>query len=363
MRFYEIIITDPNNGADPIIFTSWVENPPFPSSVFGGRSDLGALNVSFDFQISPYSSPRGASIIEISGIDLKLISQAYDLNNRNIKISAGFKPGQPLATEASRYQSGPILIGKIFQAYGNWIGTNMTLNLVVVSGESPPSSVYGPPATASQTSVVPVTRPPTGTLNAPINGVFEMPQGMFISEAIRNFLTTALPSFTIASININPDFVRSYPIAGYYRTLTEFNEWLFRFSRSVVGRANYGGINIRIEQGNQIHVYDNSSSPRNIDIKFFDLIGQPTWIEANRIQFKCPMRADLQVQYTVTLPVGFYGVFPNQPTGPGIMPSRSRSAQQGKYTVNELRHVGNFRQSDANSWVTVVTCIFEPAGT
>ena len=101
MRYYEIIITDPTGGAEPIVFTSWFENPPFPSSVFGGRSDLGALNVSFDFQIAPFSNPRGASIIEISGIDLKLISRAFDLNDRNIKISAGFKPGLPLASEAA----------------------------------------------------------------------------------------------------------------------------------------------------------------------------------------------------------------------------------------------------------------------
>lgn len=362
MRFYEIEIIDPTGGADPIIFTSWVQNPAFPSSAFGARSDLGALNVNFDLQIVPYATPRGASVIEIWGIDLAMISQANDLNNRLIRVSAGFKPGLPLATFASRNQSGPILSGFILQAYGNWIGTNMTLNLVVSPGSPPVSSTQiGPPATAAQSAATSSTRPPTGSLTQPINGVFDMTPGMPVSTAIRNFLSAALPTFTITSINIDPDFTLPYHQAGVYRTLSQFNEWINRFSRNISSRALYSGINIRIEQGNQIVVYDNSGTPTNIELSFVDLIGQPTWIAPFQIQFKCPMRSDLQVGYTVTMPPGYYNILPNQPGGPGIMPTRSRTAQQGKTIINELRHVGNFRQPDANSWVTVATCAFLPA--
>jgi hypothetical protein len=357
MRYYEIEITDPTGKADPLKFTSWVENPAFPGSIFGSRSDLGALNVNFDFQVVPYSTPRGASMVEIWGIDLETISQANNLNNRSIKISAGFKPGLPLATYASQYQSGPILLGFILQAYGNWIGTNMTLNLVISPGSPPTTTTTA--ATAAQTSSTTTARPPTGTLNQPINGNFSMPAGVKVSTAVRNFLSAALPSFTITSININPDFSLSYPQAGVYLTLNQFNEWINRFSRGIVG-GNYGGINIRIEQGNQIVVYDNNGLPNNIELSFVDLIGQPTWIAPFTIQFKCPMRADLQVGYTVTMPPGFYNILPNQPGGPGIMPNRSRTAQQGKTIITELRHVGNFRQPDANSWVTVATCAFLP---
>jgi hypothetical protein len=359
MRFYEIEITDPTGGASPIIFTSWVQNPAFPSSAFGSRSDLGALNVNFDLHVVPYATPRGASMVEIWGIDLATISQANDLSNRIIRVSAGFKPGLPLATFASRYQSGPILTGFILQAYGNWIGTNMTLNLVVAAG-SPPAPAFGPPATAAQSSLQSPTRPPTGSLAQPINGTFDMPPGMPVSVAIRNFLSTALPSFTIRSINITPDFTLEGRQVGVYRTLSQFNEWINRFSRTP-GRLFYSGINIRIEQGNQIVVYDNSGTSTNVELSFVDLIGQPAWIGPFMIQFKCPMRSDLQVGYTVTMPPGYYNILPNQPGGPGVMPNRSRTAQQGTTTITELRHVGNFRQPDANSWVTVATCAFLPA--
>lgn len=360
MRYYEIEITDPTGSAPPLIFTSWVQNPTFPSSVFGSYSDLGALNVNFDFYIVPYCTPRGASMVEIQGIDLKTISGANNLNGKSIKISAGFKPGLPLATHAnSNNKSGPILFGYIFQAYGNWIGTNMTLNLIILPGAPAPSSTTA--TTAAQTSTTTTARPPTGTVQQPFNGRFEMPAGMFVSQAIRNFLATAMPNFTIQSFQLSRDFSTAYPQGGAFSSLAQFNEWIYNYSRSVVGN-NYGGINIRIEQGNKIVVYDirtsGQATARNIE--FLDLIGQPTWMGPNQIQFKCPMRADLQVGYGVTMPVGFYTISPNQPGGIGIITSRSRTAQQGTTVITELRHVGNFRQPDANSWVTVITCSFVP---
>jgi hypothetical protein len=70
------------------------------------------------------------------------------------------------------------------------------------------------------------------------------------------------------------------------------------------------------------------------------------------------MRADLQVGYNVKLPEGFYGVQPNAPSIP--YDYRFQSAQQDRYNIIELRHVGNFRQPDGNSWATIVTCAFIP---
>jgi hypothetical protein len=360
MRFYRIEITDPNGVAAPIIFTSWNERAYFPGSLFGPSTDFGALNVIFDLQTVPFSTPRGYSMVEIWGIPLSTISGSSNLNNRNITIYAGFKPGLPLATQASRYQSGPIIQGFILQAFGNWIGTQMTLNLVVSPGIKGPTSTTQ--ATSTQSTTIAPVAPPIGSLSVPINGRFYMPAGMPVSTAIRNFLEAALPTFTVASININPDFTQSHEIGGVFLTMTQFNQWIASFSRNVVG-GNYSGINIRVEQGNRIVVDDNSPPSQLIKISYLDLIGQPTWIEPFKIQIKCPMRADLQVNYTIELPQGYYSILPNQPSGPRLFPERSRSVQQGKYTITELRHVGNFRQADASSWVSVVTCAFLPSGT
>ena len=211
MRFYRIEITDPNGVADPIIFNSWNEQPSLLGSFFGPSTDPGALNVLFDLNTVPFSTPRGYSMIEIHGISLSTISGSTNLNNRNITVYAGFKPGLPLATQASTYQSGPILQGFIYQAFGNWIGTQMTLNLVVSPGTKGPTQTSQ--GTAAQSSAITPVTPPIGSNFLPINGSFEMPPGMPISTAIRNFLSVAMPNFTIASININPDFTQPHTIS------------------------------------------------------------------------------------------------------------------------------------------------------
>jgi len=356
MRFYRIEITDPFNRAPPIIYTSWIERPRFPLSVFGQTSDMGALNVLFDIQAMPFSTPRGYSSVEIWGIPLSIISGSSDLNNRNISVYGGFKPGLPLATQASTYLSGPLVQGFIFQAFGNWIGTQMTLNLVVAPGILTP--VISPQPTAVQAISAPVA-PPTGSLSTPINGSFHMPVGMPVSTAIRNFLSTAMPTFVIESITINPDFTLPYEQGGVFSTLEQFNQWIYSYSQNFVG-AGYPGISIRIQQGNRIIVNDSNPPTKTVEISYLDLIGQPTWIEPFKIQIKCPMRSDLQVNDAIVLPRGFYSILPVSLSRQ--FPERSRSVQQGRYVIRELRHVGNFRQGDAASWVTVVTCEFLPPG-
>jgi hypothetical protein len=345
VRFYEIVITDPTNPNSRQVYTSW----------FNGQNDPGALNVIFDFPVVPYSTTRGASMVEISGIPLQSISFATNLNNKNISISAGFKPGLPLATQASRYQEGPIVVGFILQAYGNWIGTSMTLNLVISPGQSstPPQTAT---TTAQQPAAVAATATsPLGSPQQPANFNFTMPVGMNLETAIRNTLSAALPTFA-REIKIR-NIVASGPRSFVARSLTEFAQKIKQLSQQIEGEF-YRGVEIVMQGGNAILVYDGTIETKQIDIQFADLIGQPTWIEPLKIQFKCPMRADLQVGYNVKLPEGFYGVQPNAPSIP--YDYRFQSAQQDRYNIIELRHVGNFRQPDGNSWATIVTCAFIP---
>lgn len=350
MRFYNIEITDPTNPGPKQIYTSW----------FNGRNDPGALNVVFDFPVVPYSTVRGTSMIEIWGIPLKSISFATNLNSKNISISAGFKPGLPLATQASAYQEGPIVSGFILQAYGNWIGNNMTLNMMVSAGQSPATIRTTTTAQQQVQAANSTGASPMGSPQSPANFNFNMPVGMNMETAIRNTLNAALPNFT-RSINIR-DIVASGPRSFVARSITEFSQKLKQLSQQIVG-GDYRGIEIAPPIGTAIVVYDGRgpTEPKTINIAFNDLIGQPTWIAPFMIQFKCPMRADLQVGYRVTLPKGFFGIQPGSATRVSEDGYRAQSVQQGTFTINELRHVGNFRQPDANSWCTVVTCVFAKA--
>lgn len=345
MRFYDITITDPANPSNKQIYTSW----------FNDQNDPGALNVIFDFPVVPYSTTRGAAMIEISGIPLESISFATNLNNKNISISAGFKPGLPLATQVSRYQEGPIVVGRILQAYGNWIGNNMTLNMVILPGTaSAPTQTAT--TTAQQPAAAAATAPaPLGSPQQPVDFNFIMPLGVNMETAIRNALRTALPTFGPPQIKIK-SIVASGPRSFVARSITEFAQKIKQLSQQIEGES-YSGVEMTISNGNTIIVYDGSTVIKQVDINFADLIGQPTWIEPFKIQFKCPLRADLQVGYNVTLPAGYYGIQPNDPTRLSPNPYRFQSAQQGTFRITELRHVGNFRQPDGNSWATVVTCV------
>jgi hypothetical protein len=349
MRFYDITITDPANPNNKQVYSSWIN----------GQNDPGALNVLFDFNVVPYSSVSSASMVEIWGIPLKSISFATNLNNKNVSISAGFKPGLPLATVAARNQTGPIVSGFIVQSYGNWIGTNMTLNLMIIAGQAPGTQQAAATSAQQATAAATTASSPVGSPQNPANFSFSMPVGVSLKTAIQNTLAAALPSYAAPTIKIR-DIVASGPRNFVARSLPEFSQRIKALSQQIVG-GSYSGVEIAaMPAGNALRVYDINTKETPINIAFNDLIGQPTWIAPQMIQFKCPMRADLQVGYFVKMPEkAFYGVQPNNPATP--VSYRFQSVQKGKFLITGLRHVGNFRQPDASSWVTVVTCAFIPS--
>jgi hypothetical protein len=345
VRFYEITITDPTNADKKQVYTSW----------FKGQNDPGALNLILDAPVTTFARPLGATMLELWGIPIQTISNANNLNNKLISVQAGFKPGLPLATQASEKQSGPIINGYILQAFGNWIGTNMTLNLVVVPGTPRQQTQTAATAAQQPAAATNTTRPPLGSPTAPVDFHFNMPVGTSMRVAIENTLATALPNFT-RQIRIST-ILAPGPRNFVSRSFSEFAQTIKTLSQQLVTIENYPGVDLTLTPNNSILATDGTEEVKRIDISYLDLIGQPTWIEPLKIQFKCPMRADLQVGYNITLPKGrFYGIQPGDPNLPRDY--RFQSAQQGTFRIIELRHVGNFRQPDANSWVTVVTCAF-----
>ena len=86
------------------------------------------------------------------------------------------------------------------------------------------------------------------------------------------------------------------------------------------------------------------------NVSYQDLIGQPTWIDAPTISFKTVMRADINVGDYIKLPNTVATSTPQSVIG---TPLRNRPTFQGLFQVQIVRHLGNFRQPDAASWVTV----------
>lgn len=310
MRYYDITLSRPNGGAMVRRWTSHVN----------GTNLAGALNVEMDIPVAPYATPMGAALVRIWGISLQDIAQASDLNNLTAQVRGGFQKGLPLANPA---QAGLLVQGQVFQAFGNWIGTEMTLDLILTPG--------------------------TGTPAAPKNIVLNWKAGTPLGAALETTLATALPDLK-RQINISPNLVRSTDEPSYYQSLTELAQYLKEVSRATVNSQGYRGVEVSIA-GDTIVVSDGSvaSTSQPIAISFQDLIGQPTWIESPSIQLKCAMRADLTVGRQVTLP---NTAVTN--TAQALSLFRNKSVFQGKFQVQSIRHVGNLRQPDAASWVSVI---------
>jgi len=346
MRYYEIIITDPFNPKwGPFIYTS------FPNK----KNDPNALNIEFNCQIVPYATSVQAVQLIIYGIDIKTISNAFDFARKNISISAGFQKGLPLASPA---QSGKILQGQIIQSYGNWIGTEMSINFIIVAGSAKaidpaPSAGAAVPSGGAVSPAISV-----GDYDAPINGHFTWVAGTQLSTAIANFLSTAFPTFPAPDIKISPNLVIGYDQNATYGTLRAFADWVKPYSYGVIG-GNYNGVDIILKPGNQIAVYDGTvkEGVKTTNIEFYDLIGQPIWLATNTIQFKCPMRADIDLGQTVVLPKKYFSAIAPQDNQTSFN-YRGTSQQNGSFTVAQVNHFGNFRQPTADSWVTVIECFY-----
>jgi hypothetical protein len=326
MRFYSIVITNPANGKliKPKSLSGLNSSATY-SSVANGVNLPGALNIEIDIPVSVYATPSGdgsdqsAAYVKIHGISLEEISQASDLNYMDIAIYGGMSKGLPLANPK---QQGLLVQGQILQAYGNWIGTDMTLDLVIVSK--------------------------TGSITNPANIAFTWKKGSPLSDAIKTAMATAFPSYK-ANIAIDANLTLPADEHGIYSTIGQFAQYIKQVSFGILGKnPDYAGVDILLNQGTLI-VSDGTTTTTPKQIAFNDLIGQPTWIEPQTLQFKCPIRADINPLDYIVMPKSNIQVA----TGPGSQSQyRDKSSFQGTFRVNFMRHVGNFRQPDADSWVT-----------
>lgn len=317
MRFYDVIITDPNNGGKQVVrFTSY--------NFSTNRTDPGALQVELDIPVAPYFVPDVSAYIRIWGVSLQQIAQSSDLNNLDIAVYGGMQKGLPLAKPQ---QSGLLISGAIQQAYGNWIGTEQTLDLQV--------------------------RVPTGSLSAPLNIVHDWKAGTSLASAIRATLATAFPSFT-ANINISPNLVLPNDEQGFYYTLTDYAQIVKRVSQNIL-KGIYSGVDITITE-TTFNVYDGTSVGTPKLLAFEDMVGQPTWIGPLEIQAKLVMRADIAIGSLIKFPPAVATTSPQS-----FSQFRDKSAFTGIFQVGQVHHFGNFRQPDAAAWVTTVNSFPQPA--
>ena len=318
MRYYNIVLTNSTTGAQ--ILPASLQGLPLSSLLPNGQVNTSALNIELDLPVGPMHAPIGQGIVKIWGISLAEIGSAYNLNDNLISVYAGMSKGLPLANPS---QARLLIKGKIFQAFGNWQGTEQSIDLIFY--------------------------PDGGTNADPKNFALNWQAGTPLATALSGALTTGLPNAK-QQINLSPRLTLNYAVQGVYGTLNNLSTWANSFSQSIITDANYPGVTITYD-GTTVKVTDQTTPPPNVTaIEFTDLLGQPTWIGSQTIQFKTVMRGDINLQDVVSLPQG-----PTIVTAASLsrfLNIQDKTSFTGNYVVQEIHHYGNFRQPDGASWNT-----------
>ena len=343
MRRYKIIISDPATG-DVWMPSSFegtnLDGASFTSSI-GGSNLSAAWNIELDVFSQQFANPAGPSSVRVWGIALQDIWNASDLNHKNIEIWGGMAAGLPLATLQSGYY-GRLIRGNIFPAYGNWISTEMTLDLIVIPGF----------ITASGNAT---QQPFFGTNAQPVNLAFNWKKGSSLTQTLKTLFQTAFPGVT-PNIQISGNLVAPQDLPFVYNTLGQLSSVLNAVSKSIVGFASYGGVQITYDPvQNMLNVTDGSFAAAPVQINIQDLIGQPTYLGPFGMQFKTPMRSDISPGTYVTMPVATQALaIANQVAARS---AKNQSSFAGTYLVQLAHHSGNFREPSADAWVSIFNCV------
>ena len=140
MRYYGIKIS----GA-PASFPARYDGGCQWGTEHNGKYDVNAQDIEMHLEIFNASpDPESEmSTVTIYGVSWQQIRDSVGLIDRIIEISGGMRPGLPLATYQSRHK-GLLLRGRIQKAWGNWVGTEMSLSMAIsVAGDPNATSSNG----------------------------------------------------------------------------------------------------------------------------------------------------------------------------------------------------------------------------
>ena len=318
MRYYKITLTPSAQTVTafaPITYSTLNAD---------GSNNTAALRVDMDIYQTMFHQPAQNGLITIYGVPFADLNQSANFNLANVSIEVGMSQGLPFANPN---QKGLIISGTILQAYGNFQGTDVRLNLIVTA--NPPSS----------SAYIPFIW--TGSLEA----------------AIRN---TLINVFNTTDDNIqgslSPNLVTTEIQPAMFFSLTEMAKYVYEISKTFNLGPKY--IGARITESNGVfYLFDGTDTvpPNTTNIQFTDIIGNLTWLDIGTIQAKLVMRNDIDVGSYITLPVSA----PTTNVALKFGAGRGNINFSGVFLVTQVRHVGSSRQASADSWCTIVDAIIK----
>jgi hypothetical protein len=322
MRYYDIIIT-PLNGKQQIVFNTLGS---------AGTSNGSALRVDFEIFQQQFNQSGLNSFIRVYGLSYKQINQIADLNPRfplniednyaRIQISAGMSKGLPFAKPD---QQGILVKGLIGQAFANWQGTEISLDLVII--------------------------PSMGTNVNPVNIPFSWKKGNTLESAVRASLGIAFPTTKISG-SYSPSLIFTEDQAGYYYDLEELATYVYNQSKVINSSPTYIGAMITKTSDGFLLEDGTATKTSSKQIKFTDIIGNLTWLDVSTIQAKLVMRGDLAINQIVKFPKGS----PITNIVNSFSQYRNNVSFQGEFQISKIHHLGYSRQPSADNWVTIIDC-------
>ena len=334
-RYFSLTVTpvaaDGTKGAS----TTWTNKN-------GNRAALNAQRIEFDLGVVAGAVALPGTWIRIWGPTLDQIKQASDFNNAEIELYGGMQNGLPLATQAvANGQQGLLLKGTVFQAYANWQGTTQTLEFVVLGS---PGDIAVDSDAARQAAT-------TGAPPPPQNFSFTWKQGASLTQEVQNVLQNAYPGATI-TISATDGLTLLHDESGVFTDLRTFANYVLGISRDIKG-PTYAGLNITASGAKSFLIFDNTKVNGVVtNVSVFDLIGQVTWLSAATATFTTVLRADLNIGDTVVFPPLVTAQAVTTPTSESR--ARTKNTFNGRWQINDyVRHVGDSRAPDAQSWVSV----------
>ena len=238
-----------------------------------------------------------------------------------------------------------------------------------------------------------------GWMQTPLNLIHNMMPNMPLEGVLQQTLSAAFPNAKIVSL-IQAGLKLTYQDSGFYQSLAQYSGYINALSKSIVTGGNgsigalagaiggavggdvgsaissVGGAVSKIAGGNQnnypgvniyavkdkIILHDGTSILSNVNLNFWDLIGQPTWVSPGKISFMTPMRHDIYPPIMVMLPndtLQYVNPDPsNTYNGQDQTKYLARSLAttfQGPCQVDTVQVVGDSRHPAGESWALAVT--------
>lgn len=407
MRYYSIKIEGAPAAfpAVPGASVTGAQWDTFPN----GSNNPDAQQIEFSLLEIDHTVDPQNSYLTIHGVSFAQIKQAADLALKTITIYGGMAPGLPIATAQSKYQKF-LIQGQIYQAFGNWVGTDMSLTILFgvvelstiaaepqLAGSSQatgPRSLFNqglalaPSAlTSGLGAIIGVAEDVLsqfttgsqiiggqlaslfaagGNIQKPLNLIHNMQPGQLLSDAIKETLSRAFPKANL-NIAISPNLKLAYQDAGIYQSLPQYAAYIRQLSNSILGGGTpdgYTGVHIS-SYGQGINVWDTTQDQGGVkQLGYLDLIGQPTWLDQQTISIKTILRGDIHIKDQVQLPPTL--VTTSVSAGQNTIQSDSAKlgalAFQGTFTVQQVLHTGDFRNPDGGAWCSTYQATIQGQG-